>query len=49
MLRPVVELAEAGKFRIHIDKQLTLADAARAWEMNRAGHTRGKIILRVSE
>ncbi len=48
MLPHVVELADAGKLHIHIDRTLPLADAARAWELSRAGHTRGKIILRVS-
>ena len=45
MLRFVSDLASQGKFHIHIDQQLPLADAAKAWEMNRKGHTAGKIIL----
>jgi NADPH:quinone reductase-like Zn-dependent oxidoreductase len=48
LLRPVVDLANQGKFAISIEQQLTLADAAKAWEANRAGHTRGKIVLVVS-
>lgn len=48
LLRPVVDLANEGKFRISIDQQVTLADASKAWEASRAGHTRGKIILRVA-
>lgn len=46
-LVPVVELANAGKFRILIEQRLTLADAAKAWAASRAGHTGGKIILSV--
>jgi NADPH:quinone reductase-like Zn-dependent oxidoreductase len=48
LLRPVVDLANEGKFAISIEQQLTLADAAKAWESNRAGHTRGKIVLTVA-
>ncbi len=48
LLRPVVDLANQGKFAISIEQQLTLADAAKAWEANRAGHTRGKIVLTVA-
>jgi len=48
MLGPLSELADQGKFRIHIDRQFPLADAAKALELNRRGHTGGKIILEVS-
>jgi len=48
MLAHVVELANEGKFRVYIDRQLPLAQANEAWDMNRAGHTRGKIVLVVS-
>jgi NADPH:quinone reductase-like Zn-dependent oxidoreductase len=48
LLEPIVDLANAGKFKIHIEKRLGLADAAQAWEMSRQGHTGGKIILDVS-
>jgi NADPH:quinone reductase-like Zn-dependent oxidoreductase len=48
LLRHVVDLANEGKFAISIEQKLTLADAARAWESNRAGHTRGKIVLTVA-
>jgi len=48
MLGPLSELADQGKFRIHIDRQFPLADAAKALELNRQGHTGGKIILEVS-
>jgi NADPH:quinone reductase-like Zn-dependent oxidoreductase len=48
MLASVSELADQGKFRVHIDRQFPLADAAQALELNRQGHTAGKIILVVS-
>ena len=48
MLGPLSELADQGKFRVHIERQFPLADAAKALELNRQGHTGGKIILEVS-
>jgi NADPH:quinone reductase-like Zn-dependent oxidoreductase len=48
MLGPLSELANSGKFRSVIDQRLPLADASKAWELSRAGHTGGKIILEVS-
>jgi NADPH:quinone reductase-like Zn-dependent oxidoreductase len=48
LLGSLSELADQGKFRIHIDRQFPLADAAKALELNRQGHTGGKIILVVS-
>jgi NADPH:quinone reductase-like Zn-dependent oxidoreductase len=48
MLGPLSELANSGKFRVVIDQRLPLADASKAWELSRAGHTGGKIILEVS-
>jgi NADPH:quinone reductase-like Zn-dependent oxidoreductase len=48
MLPKVVELADEGKLKISIEKRMPMSEAAKAWEMNRAGHTRGKIILDVT-
>lgn len=48
MLRFVSELAAQGKLHIHIDRRWPLADAAQALDVNRQGHTGGKIILEVS-
>lgn len=48
MLPNVVELADAGKLKISIEQRMPLSEAAKAWELNRAGHTRGKIILEVA-
>jgi NADPH:quinone reductase-like Zn-dependent oxidoreductase len=48
MLGHVSELAAQGKLHIHIDRTLPLADAAQALDLNRQGHTGGKIILEVS-
>jgi len=48
MLPAIVDFANGNKFQIHIEQRMPLADAAKAWELNRAGHTRGKIVLVVS-
>jgi NADPH:quinone reductase-like Zn-dependent oxidoreductase len=48
MLPSIVELANAGKFRVSVEQKMPLEDAAKAWEANRTGHTRGKIVLQVA-
>lgn len=48
MLPHVVTLADEGKLRISIQEQFPLEEAAKGWELNRKGHTRGKLILTVS-
>ena len=47
MLGPLSKLAEEGKFRVPIERQFPLAEAAEALALNRQGHTGGKIILEV--
>jgi NADPH:quinone reductase-like Zn-dependent oxidoreductase len=47
MLGHVSELAAQGKLHIHVDRKMPLADAAQALDLNRQGHTGGKIILQV--
>jgi NADPH:quinone reductase-like Zn-dependent oxidoreductase len=48
MLARVGELADAGKFKVYVDGVYPMADAAKAWEKSRDGHTRGKLIIQVS-
>jgi NADPH:quinone reductase-like Zn-dependent oxidoreductase len=48
MLARVMELADAGKFRVNVDGVFPMEQAAQAWEQSRAGHTRGKLIIQVS-
>ena len=48
MLGFLSDLARLGKFHVKIEQRLPLSDAAQAWDMNRQGHTAGKIILEVS-
>lgn len=49
MLARVVELADAGKFKVFVDSTYSLANTAKAWAKSREGHTRGKLIIVVSE
>lgn len=48
MLPHVVKLVDDGKLRVQVEQRLPLAEAAKAWEQSRTGHTRGKIILVVA-
>lgn len=48
MLARVGKLADAGKFKVYVDDVYPMADAAKAWEKSREGHTRGKLIIQVS-
>jgi NADPH:quinone reductase-like Zn-dependent oxidoreductase len=47
MLKRVVELADAGKFKVFVEQAYPMADASKAWEKSRGGHTRGKLIIQV--
>jgi NADPH:quinone reductase-like Zn-dependent oxidoreductase len=48
MLARVMELADAGKFKVNVDESFAMADASKAWRKSRSGHTRGKLIINVS-
>jgi NADPH:quinone reductase-like Zn-dependent oxidoreductase len=48
MLARVMALADAGKFKVNVDESFVMADAAKAWEKSRGGHTRGKLVIKVS-
>ena len=48
MLARVVELADAGKFKVYVDGVYSMEDASKAWDKNREGHARGKLIIQVS-
>lgn len=48
MLARVMELADAGQFKVNVEEGFPMADAGKAWERSRGGHTRGKLIIKVS-
>lgn len=47
--REIGRLIDAGKLHVQIDRVYSLDQVAQAQELNRAGHTRGKIVLRVAD
>ncbi len=49
LLAQVVKLADAGKFKVFVESEFSLTDATKAWDKNREGHTRGKLIIKVAE
>ncbi len=49
LLAEVGKLADEGKYTVGIDATFPLAEATKAWELNKAGHTVGKIILIVPQ
>ncbi|MGW0331072.1 NADP-dependent oxidoreductase [Streptomyces sp. NPDC003011] len=48
-LTALAELADQGRLSVTVDRALPLAEAAEAWRLSRAGHTRGKLVLTVGE
>jgi NADPH:quinone reductase-like Zn-dependent oxidoreductase len=48
-LSKISELIDAGRLRVHVSETFPLAEAARAHACIQTGHTRGKLVLRVSE
>lgn len=46
-LAELAALADDGKLTVHVDRVFPLAEAAEAWRLSRAGHTRGKLVLSV--
>lgn len=48
-LAAISELVDEGKLKAHVENVLPLSQIKRAHELSKAGHTRGKIILRVAE
>ena len=48
-LSKIGELIDAGRLRVHVSETFPLAEAARAHACIQTRHTRGKLVLRVSE
>ena len=48
VLAHVMELADKGQFKVNVEEAFPMADAGKAWAKSRAGHTRGKLVIRVS-
>ena len=48
LLERVVELADAGKFKVFVEAAYPMEETAKAWAKSREGHTRGKLVIVVS-
>jgi NADPH:quinone reductase-like Zn-dependent oxidoreductase len=48
-LTALAELADQGRLSVTVERALPLAEAAEAWRLSRAGHTRGKLVLTVGD
>jgi NADPH:quinone reductase-like Zn-dependent oxidoreductase len=48
-LRHIATLADTGQYHVNVERVFPLGRAQEALELNRQGHTRGKIILSVAE
>ncbi|MBL8270876.1 NADP-dependent oxidoreductase [Steroidobacter sp.] len=46
-IQKLVDLVNAGKLRVNVDKAFRLEDAAAAQELSQQGHARGKLVLKV--
>eukprot|EP00879_Flechtneria_rotunda_P005960 GHRR01006266.1.p1 GENE.GHRR01006266.1~~GHRR01006266.1.p1 ORF type:complete len:338 (+),score=95.80 GHRR01006266.1:261-1274(+) len=47
-LTQVAELMQQGKFKVSIDKEVPLPEAAKAHELSEEGHVRGKVVINVA-
>lgn len=47
VVKQVLELVAAGKYRVNVDRSWPLADYQQAWDYSKQGHTRGKLVLLV--
>ncbi len=48
-LRNLAALADTGQYHVSVESVFPLRRAAQAWELNRQGHTRGKLVLSVRD
>ncbi|HTX24037.1 MAG TPA: NADP-dependent oxidoreductase [Steroidobacteraceae bacterium] len=48
-LRHIATLADTGQYHVNVERVFPLSRAQDAWELNRQGHTRGKLILSLAD
>ncbi len=44
----LMELGDAGRFKVNVEQVFTMGEAGEAWRKSRGGHTRGKLVILVS-
>jgi NADPH:quinone reductase-like Zn-dependent oxidoreductase len=49
VLEQIARWTQTGQFFVNIDRTFELQDVLQAWTYSQAGHTRGKIVLRIAE
>lgn len=49
VLKQIADWANAGKYQVNVDQVFPLAEAGKAWEQGRAGHTRGKLVISIPQ
>jgi NADPH:quinone reductase-like Zn-dependent oxidoreductase len=47
VLRQLASWSQSGRFRVHIDRTFKLTEVLEAWQYSQAGHTRGKLVIRI--
>ena len=47
-LERLAQVAAEGQLTVAIEREFPLEEAAKALDLNRSGHVRGKVVLRVS-
>jgi NADPH:quinone reductase-like Zn-dependent oxidoreductase len=47
VLGKLASWAQAGRFKVHIDRTFKLTEVLQAWQYSQAGHTRGKSVIRI--
>jgi NADPH:quinone reductase-like Zn-dependent oxidoreductase len=48
-LEQLADWAQSGQLTVNIDRTFELADVLQAWGYSQAGHTRGKVVIRVGQ
>jgi NADPH:quinone reductase-like Zn-dependent oxidoreductase len=48
-LKQIADWAQAGQFKVNIDRTFQLTDVLQAWQYSQAGHTRGKAVIRIGD
>jgi NADPH:quinone reductase-like Zn-dependent oxidoreductase len=48
-LKQIADWAQAGQFKVNIDRTFQLSDVLQAWQYSQAGHTRGKAVIRIGD
>jgi NADPH:quinone reductase-like Zn-dependent oxidoreductase len=48
-LRQIADWAQAGRFKVNVDRSFALSEVLQAWQYSQAGHTRGKSVIKIED